>query len=564
MNAKLKTHFFGIVAVSAAVILSIGCSSPSTGGDPTERVVIDSKLGSFVEKENNTAANVVYNMGFGWNLGNTFDASNGYAVSGYTKNSFENAGTSSERSWGQPTTTQAMIKAIKKAGIRTIRIPISWHNHITNSNYDIDAAWMSRVKQVVDWAIAENLYVIINVHHDNVGPGTTSTFGNGYCPTEEDKTNSKNYLEKIWKQICETFKDYDNHLVFESINEPRVIGEEHEWNWKDSCPVCKTAMKLTVEYNQLIVDTIRASGENNAKRLIMVPSYVAAPGSALNSAFSMPTDSANMLALSVHMYSPYNFAMGYPGDKEFTSSHKSELTGTFDSLKNSFISKGIPVVIGEMGATNKNNLSAREAWFSFFVSEARKRGMCPVLWDNGSNTIEKANGNGSEVYGFFNRTSGTWYFPTLIENAVNATYQHAQTKPVDPPSGSGDSGSWKSIWTGTQDLKHWDGADGITLNASSFSTATASTKIRFTISIGADCTAADCSNNYSTIHPITDWTDGNINFPESNTEHQLAVSPTSSASTVTITPDSASWAAIKSKGLILYGHKVVITKIELL
>lgn len=285
-------------------------------------------------------------------------------------------------------------------------------------DYDIDSKWMNRVKQIVDWAYEEDMYVIMNIHHDNCAKDNfEKTIG--FYPSEECKDESIKYITRVWEQVSETFKDYDEKLVFEILNEPRLQDDEHEWNYNSSCSTCKEAMNSLNEFNQKALDTIRASGGNNATRLVMIPSIAASPNAAFNSDFKLPEDSAeNALALSVHMYTPYNFAMAAPGDSIFTNSHKNDLDWHFSELNKLYVSKGIPVVIGEMGATNKDNLKDREAWFEYFNNGARKYGMTACVWDNGSANPSKTKG---ERYGYYNRTKQEWYFPTLMEKAIAAS-----------------------------------------------------------------------------------------------------------------------------------------------
>ena len=127
----------------------------------------------------------------------------------------------------------------------------------------------------------------------------------------------------------------------------------------------------------------------------------------------MPTDDApDKLIVSVHMYTPYSFAMQSPGERTFTSSHKANLVQYFGKLNTRFISKGYPVYIGEFGATNKDNLEDRVAWFDYFIKESRKYGMTSVLWDNG--VWEVKNNDYNEHYGFYNRREQTWYFPEIL------------------------------------------------------------------------------------------------------------------------------------------------------
>ena len=153
----------------------------------------------------------------------------------------------------------------------------------------------------------------------------------------------------------------------------------------------------------------------------MITPYVASPWSALSNSFQIPKDTASdKLILSVHAYTPYPFAMQDKGGKRtFTNSHKSEINNFMSKLYNSFVEEhNIPVVIGEYGATNKNNLTDRENWFSYFVEKAHSYGMCPILWDNGAWEIP-ANGSYEELYGYYNRMEQTWYFPTLIKAIIN-------------------------------------------------------------------------------------------------------------------------------------------------
>ena len=375
-------------------------------------------VGCITEKDDGTsftpqnrAQEIVYNMQFGWNLGNTLDAT--------AWNDAQNFGLGTETGWGQPETTQEMIKGLKNLGIKTIRIPISWHNHISKvSDYTIDSEWMYRVKQIVDWAYDEGMYVIINIHHDNASKGKFSA-GKGFYPTEECKDESLKFITRVWEQVSETFKNYDEKLVFEILNEPRLQGDEHEWGYNSGCSTCKDAMNSLNEFNQNALDTIRASGGNNANRLVMIPSIAASPDHAFSSDFKMPTDSAeNALALSVHMYTPYDFAMGVPEGEKFTSGHKGTLDYYFNKLNNLYVSKGIPVVIGEMGATNKDNLEDRAAWFGYFVQHSRKYGITACVWDNG---VAEPSKTESEKYGYYNRTKQEWYFPLLMEVALKAS-----------------------------------------------------------------------------------------------------------------------------------------------
>ena len=356
------------------------------------------------------AKDVVRDMTVGWNLGNTFDATGG-------------GGTlESEISWGQPYTTKAMIDGLAASGIKTLRIPVSWSHHINDTSYTIAPAWMARVKEVVDWAIEDGLYVIINIHHDNFDKNAKIPALSGFYPTDENYENSADFVCNTWAQICLAFNNgYDQHLIFEALNEPRLSGTNEEWWYNPVSAKSVDAMRNVNKLNQAILDVIRASGGNNKKRLVAFPSLQASPDSALAGTFKMPQDydlSTNRMILSVHMYTPYSFAMESPGITEYSENVKKEFTRMFKLLNDSFIEKGYAVYIGEYGATNKNNLRDRVEWFGDFIKESRRYGMTCILWDNG---VWKVEGNDySEHYGYYNREEQNWYFPEILE-AINTS-----------------------------------------------------------------------------------------------------------------------------------------------
>lgn len=384
--------------LSCSLLLALGGCASGGGRDPFDSgsdVVISGDVLEFAAK-----------LKCGWNLGNTLDATDG-------------SGLGSETSWGQPETTKAMIDAVADAGFRTIRIPVSWSNHITDQSYTIDSAWMKRVKQVVDWAIEDGLYVILNCHHDNYESNTPVPKCGGYYPSTLNWNESMLFVRNVWRQIGGAFKDYDEHLIFETLNEPRLRGHEHEWWYNKSCTTCKDGAANVNKLNQTALDTIRASGGNNASRFVMVTGLAASIGSyQADDSWKLPADSAEgRLLLSVHMYSPYSFALESPGETVFTENHRKELAYNFSWLNDRFVQKGVPVIIGEYGATNKGNLDERVKWFSYFVSESGKYGMVTCLWDNGASEPSQTEG---ERFGFFDRAELGWYFPEIISAIMGA------------------------------------------------------------------------------------------------------------------------------------------------
>lgn len=341
------------------------------------------------------AMTFVKNLKIGWNLGNTFDASNA--------NISEANELDYEKAWCGVITTTDNIAAIKAAGFNTIRIPVSWHNHVDADN-KISEKWMARVKEVVDWCRACDLYVILNTHHD--------IDDKGYYPDTANLERSKAFLTSVWTQIAETFKDYDDHLILESLNEPRLMGTSVEW-WLDKTkPECVDSANVINQLNQLFVDTVRGVGGENATRWLMCPGYAASADSALYDGFVVPTDAAGHIIVSVHAYTPYNFALNAAGTKDFpldSPSPKQEITNFMDNLYGKFVSKGIPVVIGEFGARNKDNLQDRVNFAAYYVACARARGITCVWWDNNAFT-----GSG-ENFGLLARRDNTFLYPDLVQ-----------------------------------------------------------------------------------------------------------------------------------------------------
>lgn len=343
-----------------------------------------------------TATEIVGMMTTGWNLGNTFDATG-------KGNSLD-----AEISWGQPRTTQEMISAVHAAGFNTIRIPVSWGNHTTGDEYDIDEAWMNRVKEVVDYAYNEDMFVIINIHHDN----------NNYYYMPEDDDVYREYIMFVWRQIAEAFKDYDQHLIFEILNEPRLVGNKDEW-WFDinnPSPSVKEALDMINEFNQIGVDETRNNGTaENLDRVIMCPGYAACWEGCMSPDFKLPDDkTADRLALSLHAYRPYDLCLG--SKSVWLDSYEEEIEEYFSSVYKKFVvGLNTPVVIGEESCSYRSE--KREAdrlkWVEVYYSTIKKYGMPGILWDN---NVPK--NNGGETHGHFDRVNLTWYHPDFINKIM--------------------------------------------------------------------------------------------------------------------------------------------------
>lgn len=318
------------------------------------------------------ASDLMKKMYLGWNLGNTFDAPAG------------------ETSWHNPETTPEMIKKIHELGFETLRLPVSWHRHVDEDD-NIDPAFIDRVNEVVDYAYNDGMYVIINLHHDDIR----------FQPTKEGFEGGKRYIRRIWEQVAEHFKDYGERLIFEAMNEPRMIRHQYEWNLNLKEQLCLDALGYINEFNQLFVDTVRAAGGFNPQRFLMTPSYAAAPHHAFIPAFKVANDPADRLVMSVHCYSPIQLClMPNPDVYEFTEQGERELDGIFQRLNKRFIENGIPVVIGEVGIWDKNNPEERYKWAKYFVGKAKELGMVSVWWDNGGREYKLLDRRNCKLYDF--------------------------------------------------------------------------------------------------------------------------------------------------------------------
>lgn len=350
----------------------------------------------------------VKDMKTGWNLGNTLDA--------YSQGKMYGDDISSEEIWGNPVTTKEMIDTLKNAGFRTVRIPVTWHNHVTDDGNGpvISEAWLDRVQEVVDYAYDNGMYVILNTHHDN----TANIEGEGgYYPDTAHAEESDRYIRGIWTQVAERFKDYDEHLIFESLNEPRLAGTDYEWNFNAGVAECKDAAGSINRLNQLFVDTVRATGGNNVERYLMMPGYDASLAGAITDLYQLPNDIvSDKLIVSVHAYTPYNFALR-PGNESEATDYFSwedpqsvyEINDLMNSLYNKFVSRGIPVVIGEYGAMNRdNNTQDRVDYYAYYTAAARANGITCCVWDNGSFTD-------GEIFGILRRRVNQWFFEEIVE-----------------------------------------------------------------------------------------------------------------------------------------------------
>ncbi len=355
-------------------------------------------------KKAQSAEEIVAQMGIGWNLGDTMDASRGGRI--------DNVGLSTESGWGNPVTTKEMIETVAKAGFKTLRIPTSWHNHIITDaggeyKYTIDEAWLNRVKEIVDWAYEYDMFVIVNIHHDNSRLV--------YFPAKEYQEQSETYVKNIWSQVAKAFAGYDQHLIFETLNEPRLVGNQNEWNANMEFEDIREAVDIVNILNQDAVNEIRAV-KGNEDRIIMCPGY-AGNSNGLIKEFRLPDDPKggnNKIALSFHAYTPLAATLGKE-EYTFDEAMEQEIDALFADVKKKIEAIGAPAVLGETSPSNmgyESTLTQRRLWARYFLAEAAEYGIPVVIWDNGRWSGHYSKG---EHHAHLDRKNLGWTDPELIQ-----------------------------------------------------------------------------------------------------------------------------------------------------
>lgn len=361
---------------------------------------------------------IVEAMGPGWNLGNQLES--------VTDNVPE------ETNWGNPVITEKLIQSVKAAGFKSIRIPVSYFAKIDDDkDYTIDSKWLDRVQEVVDYCIKNDLYAVINIH----GDGYNTIDGSWLLCNGKNQTEIKKKYKKVWKQIAERFKNYDEHLLFESMNE-EFDGSYSEPN--------KEYYQNINDYNQIFVDTVRKTGDNNTKRWLIIPGWnTNIDYTAGDYGFKLPTDQyrdksidkeEQRIMISVHYYSPWDFCGGENGvitqwgneaddpSKTSTTCDETYMKNQLNLMKTTFADKGYPVFIGEYGSIGKTSYDSENEYYRAYFARklcqlSRKNGCIPMYWDNGY--------NGVHGFGLFDRTTCEVTQPVIIDAIMEGFGQKA-------------------------------------------------------------------------------------------------------------------------------------------
>lgn len=370
-----------------------------------------------------SVADIAADMGAGWNLGNQLEANAG--------------GTPSETAWSNPVVTQELISAVADAGFKSIRVPVSYLSMIDDANgYAVDTAWLDRVEEVVQYCYAEGLYVIINVH----GDGYNSIDGGWLlCNDLENQEYICEKYKALWTQIADRFKNYDEHLIFEAMNE-EFDGETYAGD------INREYYENINNYNQIFIDAVRATGEKNTHRYLLITGWNTNIDYTVGDyGFVMPTDASctageNRLMMSVHYYDPWDYCgeeniktylWGARGQAAITAGAPASgmgnwgqedfLDGQMQKLYDSYISQGIPVIIGEYGCIDKSVADANSAgeiqsnrvyYNGYVAGKAASLGIIPVYWDNGHNS--------TYGFGLFDRSTYEQTQPEIISAIIEA------------------------------------------------------------------------------------------------------------------------------------------------
>lgn len=407
MKNRLRSMFIAAVLVGTVV-----------AGSFTAPFSVQAAKKDTTSFEDLNQSQIVEAMGPGWNLGNQLES--------VTDNVPE------ETNWGNPVITEKLIQSVKAAGFKSIRIPVSYFAKIDDDkDYTIDSKWLDRVQEVVDYCIKNDLYAVINIH----GDGYNTIDGSWLLCNGKNQTEIKKKYKKVWKQIAERFKNYDEHLLFESMNE-EFDGSYSEPN--------KEYYQNINDYNQIFVDTVRKTGDNNTKRWLIIPGWnTNIDYTAGDYGFKLPTDQyrdksidkeEQRIMISVHYYSPWDFCGGENGvitqwgneaddpSKTSTTCDETYMKNQLNLMKTTFADKGYPVFIGEYGSINKTSYDSENEYYRAYFARklcqlSRKNGCIPMYWDNGY--------NGVHGFGLFDRTTCEVTQPVIIDAIMEGFGQKA-------------------------------------------------------------------------------------------------------------------------------------------
>lgn len=505
-----------------------------------------------------SAKDAVKNMGLGWNLGNTLDANNG-AVKSPSEDGYWNCqGLESETCWGQYKATKELITMMKNAGFGAIRVPVTWYQHIDKDG-NINKEWLARVREVVDYVIDNDLYCIINVHHDT---GADSENHESWIKADMDNYNAnKARFENLWKQIATEFKDYDGKLLFGAFNE--MLDVKNSWCYASMNAtgqydekIAKSAYDAINSYAQSFVDAVRSVGGNNSDRNLIINTYCAASGLGNWKPYlkdplknlAYPKDSAKEhIIFEFHAYPE----LVRNGQKRSISDIKKDVDEYVDNAKTHLMSKGAPVIIGEWGSSNVDKAGAtdydlhKDLYFQFvdyFIQQMKANGIGTFYWMGLSDA--------------FFRSLPVFNQADLAERMAKAYH------------GSDFKGEYPTM-DEVEEIVVWE--DKLTLEWGTAISVPADLVKTFDKDVRLNVTyTQDEGADYSMLQFwYGDWSEMiNFNVDEKTYSADFVPgdhygTPQGTQHTTTFTFDEATYETILKKGVLFQGHGITVTKVTL-
>ena len=357
-----------------------------------------------------TAMEIVNDMGMGYNLGSTFEC---FDDSKNIKNPDDEMAIC-----GNDHPSKKLFSQIKKYGFKTIRVPVTWLNFIDN-NGNINSEWLLRIKQVVNWVVKSKMYCIINLHHDGAS--------NQWL---REGLSIKDKYSNLWKQIANEFKNFNEYLIFESMNDVEYL--------KDNKYDYITLLTL----NQAFVDVVRNSGGKNGERLLLISGASKKIELTCSSDYKLPLDPSRKMAISIRYDNPTSFTLEsdynpwtYIQDNNIqivqpmtewgNENDYKDMFTNFETLKEVYTNKGIPVIFVEvmvLTEEKKNPDSIRKYLFAQFSMSSSYNGMMTCLWDTSNKKIGECN--------FYDRKNDKWYDEKIKDNFLKSS-KGKFIKPID-------------------------------------------------------------------------------------------------------------------------------------
>lgn len=355
---RLYSRMAALLLAGILILTGTGCGSTATSGRSDTMEDMDSQT-------------LVSDMGVGWNLGDTLDVCAADRDGDGRVNEAPAEGEKvDETLWGNVYTTPELFDHLKADGVQSVRIPVTWRDHISNdSKNTIDPDWMQRVQEIVDYAYDRDMYVILNIHHDG---GGDPDFGAWIRTDAAGFEAVREKYRRVWEQIAAYFSGYDERLIFESMNE---VGF-------DSVAEAR-AYDMLNTLNQDFVDLVRASGGNNDKRHLLIAGYWTDIEMTCDEKFQMPNDPADHCIVSVHYYTPYQFCITGEEATWGTDGDIKRMQGLIQKMEDNFVSQGVPVIVGEYGMVS-TDVNSRILFSKTLTELCHERGMATFFWDNGS------------------------------------------------------------------------------------------------------------------------------------------------------------------------------------